>query len=215
MYYLIKVDKKVNSVNLSIDYKMENRLTCENDTIVKKPIIYLYPKEQIEVSVKLSKSENITTSYPKYKDSWEVISYPDGSLIDKKTQRKLYGLYYEVNLNSNVNFKDGFVVSRDDTISFLEEKLSILGLTEKEADEFIIYWLPKLEENKYNLIRFETQDKINELIPLEVNPKPDTLIRVYMQYKPLYEKISIKEQKLSSISREGFTLVEWGGSLIK
>ena len=46
--------------------------------------------------------------------------------------------------------KTGFVVEGKDTIKFLEEKLKQLGLTDKEADEFIIYWLPKLENNKYN-----------------------------------------------------------------
>ena len=34
----------------------------------------------------------------------------------------------------------------------LEEKLAILGLTERESEEFIVYWLPKLEKNKYNYI---------------------------------------------------------------
>ena len=35
-----------------------------------------------------------------------------------------------------------------------------------------------------------------------------------MEYKPLDEYINIKEQKLSSVKRTGFTVVEWGGTLI-
>ena len=42
----------------------------------------------------------------------------------------------------------------------------MLGLNDREAEEFIVYWLPKLEENKYNLIRFETAEEIN---PEETN----------------------------------------------
>ena len=49
-----------------------------------------------------------------------------------------------------------------DVIKFLEEKLGILGLTEREAEEFIVYWLPLMEKNKYNYIRFETLEEINE-----------------------------------------------------
>ena len=52
-------------------------------------------------------------------------------------------------------------------------------------------------------------------MPLKVSPKPDTVIRVFMDFKPLDKKIEIKEQKLTKQTRKGFTIVEWGGSLIK
>ena len=139
---------------------------------------------------------------------------PNGELVDK-TGRKYYSLYWEGINYIQGKFKDGFVVSREETTSFLEEKLAILGLTEREANEFIIYWLPKLEENDYNLIRFESIENINEQMPLEIKPIPDTLIRVFMEYKPHDNKIDIKKQELTSIDRKGFTVVEWGGSLIK
>ena len=48
-----------------------------------------------------------------------------------------------------------------------------------------------------------------------IKPAPHTIIRVFMEYKPLDNKIDIKEQELVSPNREGFTVVEWGGSLIK
>ena len=52
-------------------------------------------------------------------------------------------------------------------------------------------------------------------MPLDINPEPNTVIRVLMDYKPLDNKINIKEQQLSTPTRKGFTVVEWGGSLIK
>ena len=52
-------------------------------------------------------------------------------------------------------------------------------------------------------------------MPLEVNPKPDTVIRVLMIYKPLNKKIKVKEQKIITPERKGFTLVEWGGTELK
>lgn len=181
-----------------------------------KPIIYLYPTKETETSVKLLKKENITYSYPKYKDNWKVLAQPNGNLQDLSTGRNLYALYYESNNTKNFKVeKDGFIVKEKDTIKFLEEKLAILGLSEKEAEEFIIYWLPKLESNKYNYIRFATQDEINENMPIEINPNPDTIIRVLMTFKKLDNPINIQEQQLKTPNRTGYTVVEWGGTEIK
>ena len=52
-------------------------------------------------------------------------------------------------------------------------------------------------------------------MPLEINPKPDTLIRVLMIYKKLDDKIDIKEQELIQVNRNGYTVIEWGGTEIK
>lgn len=184
---------------------------------VKKPIIYIYPEETINVNVTLGKPNKISCSYPEYIDGWNVIANPNGDLIDISTNNKLYALYWEgADLSSTIS-SDGFIVKGEDTISFLEEKLEYLGLNYKERNEFIIYWLPKLENNKYNYIRFKTIDEINDYMPLSVYPEPDTIIRVYMEYKSLEDinKINIEEQVLIPVIREGYTVVEWGGSEIK
>ena len=180
-----------------------------------KPIIYLYPTEETEISVKLNNKENITCSYPKYENGWNVLAEPNGDLTDLDTGRKLYSLYYESKNKKNYKVeKDGFVVEGKDTAKFLEEKLEILGLTERESEEFIIYWLPKLESNKYNYIRFATEDEIDNNMELDITPKPDSVIRVMMTYKGLNKKLDVEEQKLVTPVRTGFVAVEWGGSEI-
>ena len=181
-----------------------------------KPIIYLYPTKEEEVSVNLLYDDMITVSYPKYTTGWNVLAKEDGTLIDLTTNKNLYSLYYEC--ENKVNFKienDGFVVKGNDVATFLEEKLAILGLTERESEEFIIYWLPKLEANKYNYIRFATLDEINDNMPLEINPNPDTVIRVLMTFKGLDKPIEVQEQQLTTPERKGFVAVEWGGTEIK
>ncbi len=186
------------------------------DPVAYKPIIYLYPTEDTEISVELLKDENLTCSYPKYKDKWNVLAQPNGNLKDLTTDRQLYALYYES--ENSIDFKvenDGFVIKGEDTAEFLEEKLAILGLNERESEEFIIYWLPKLEANKYNYIRFATLDEINANMPLEINPSPDTIIRVLMTFKGLDNPIDVQEQQLKTPDRTGFVAVEWGGTEIK
>ena len=178
------------------------------DPYDEKPIIYLYPTEETNVTVKLGNPKLLTSTYPKYEDKWMVTAYPNGDLKDLKTGRSLYGLYWEGKNYNTGETDEGFIVKGSDTISFLEEKLEILGLNEKESEEFIIYWLPRMEHNKYNYIRFASMDEINANMPLYVDPNPDTIIRVLMVFKPLNKKIDVKEQKLTTPERTGFTLVE-------
>ena len=179
-----------------------------------KPIIYIYPEEEINVTIKVSNPKDLTTTYPKYNNEWNVLAKPDGTLIDKNG-RMYYALYWESETNKDNPMKeDGFVIKGEDTQTFLEEKLEILGLNYKESNEFIMYWLPILENNKYNYIRFQTLDEINKNMELDINPKPDTLIRVRMEYKPLNKEIKVKEQELTPVERKGYTVVEWGGTNI-
>lgn len=215
----------VATLNESEWHKVTNpSSTLLNDPsvpMIDKPILYLYPTTDTNITVKLGKPEDLTVSYPTYNAStgWRALAKPSGELVDLSSGRNLYALYYESNLSDN-EFKveaDGFIVKREDATSFLEDKLAELGLNEREAEEFIVYWLPRLNEHNYNYIRFATMDEINEAMPLDINPTPDTIIRVLMTYKGLDEPLeNITEQQLPATpARTGFTVVEWGGSEIK
>ncbi|MBQ3409151.1 MAG: hypothetical protein IJH12_08120 [Clostridia bacterium] len=204
--------------------EQEDNCTNKNNTVRyniyggstdDKPIIYLYPTEKMDISVKLGKAENLTCTYPKYENGWEVTANPDGSMIDKTTGRNLYALYWEGKNTTEYDTSYGFIVKSEDTIKFLEEKLKILGLNDREAEEFIVYWLPQMQSNKYNYVRFATEEEINENMPLTFSTEPDTLIRVLMIWKPLEEQIEIPEQQLNSVERKGFVAVEWGGTKLE
>ncbi len=218
---VVPVQSTVNDISVTklIDEDELEKKKSDYDDILQhgfyKPIIYLYPEEETEVSVSLGFPEKLTTVYPAYNNGWKVLARPDGSLTDLATGRGLYALYWEGTAKDLPEFKEGFVVAGADSARFLEEKLAQLGLSEREAEEFIIYWLPKLEKSPYNLIRFETIEEIEAQMPLDIYPTPDTVIRVMMDFKALGEKIAIPEQVLPETpKREGFTAVEWGGSLL-
>lgn len=180
-------------------------------TTADKPIIYLYPEKEEKVKVKLSKKENITHSYPKYKDEWNITAKPDGTLLDENS-KEYYALYYESKYKCSLDQNIGFCVKGEDTIKFLEEKLEKLGLNSKEREEFIIYWLPKMENNPYNYIYFKTGHEVDEIMGLDITPKPDTIVRILMCFKPLNKKVDVKEQEIITPVRRGFTVVEWGGT---
>ena len=182
-----------------------------DESIQYKPIIYIYPEYTREIKVKLNYDGVLTHTYPKYNNGWKIIANPDGTLFDAKNQ-EYYALYWEGKPNKGYTIDEGFVVPGEQTIDFLENTLSKLGLNRKEANEFIIYWLPKMENNPYNLIHFSSTE-YEEMAKLNITPKPETLIRVMMVFKPLDNSIKIKKQNLNSMSkkRKGFTVVEWGG----
>ena len=180
--------------------------------VAYKPVIYLYPQRETKVNVKLDYSGELTCTYPEYNGGWTVTASPGGTLTDNKGQTYNY-LYWEGKSQTKYDMSKGFCVKGEDTGEFLETALNKLGLNRREANEFIVFWLPLMQDNKYNLISFQT-DSYTESAKLYITPKPDTLIRVFMAYKPLEEYTEIEEQILSSPERTGFTAVEWGGGKV-
>jgi hypothetical protein len=183
------------------------------DFMAEKPVLYLYPEDttKVNVEVELNNHEMIF-DYPKYNNGWEVTATPSGDLYDD-AQKKYYCLFWETEgpaIANNLN--EGFVIHKSEAIPFLEEKLAQLGLNARESNEFIIYWLPKLQQSEYSAINFAFES-YEEVAKLNISPKPDQVIRVMMLFESLDTPIELKEQHLPETpKRFGFTAVEWGGS---
>ena len=184
-----------------------------DDVYFEKPILYLYPSDTTKVTVKLELPGKLTCTYPAYNNGWTVTAAPDGTLTDEKGQTYNY-LYWEGEGTERYDFSRGFCVAGADTAAFLEDALTQLGLTRKEANKFIVYWLPRMEQNPYNLIAFQ-QEAYTETAKLTVTPTPDSILRVFMAWKPLEKPVDIPAQTLPIFERRGFTVVEWGGAEIQ
>lgn len=176
----------------------------------RKPVIYLYPETQMQVSVELLLDGRLTCTYPAYNGGWQVTAAPDGTLTDQNGQTYSY-LYWEGETYSQWDMSKGFCVRGEDTAAFLEESLEKLGLTRREANEFIVYWLPLMEGNPYNIISFQT-DAYTDAAQLQVSPAPDTVIRVFMAWQSSEVFADIPAQELTAPERTGFTVIEWGGA---
>ena len=184
----------------------------EKEVLAKKPVIYLYPTEETEISVKLNLNGSLSCTYPKYNHVWTVMASPDGMLTDEKGQTYSC-LYWEGEISMQYDLSKGFCVKGENTAEFLEGALAKLGLNRREANEFIVYWLPMMEQNPYNIISFRT-DLYAESAKLEITPEPDTIIRVFMTWQASNEYIELEAQQLFAPEREGFTVIEWGGTEI-
>lgn len=183
---------------------------------VHAPIIYLYDPQSRVATVKLKLEGSLGSTYPLYPEEtgWVVRTSPEGILTDGDGREYEY-LFWEGDLEMTPDFTKAFCVKGKDTAAFLEEALADLGLTDVEADTFIMYWLPKMEVHPYNVISFQTET-YEEAANLNVDPAPDTIVRVNMAYYESDEYVETEEQDLSVLNpsvdeRKGFTLVEWGG----
>ena len=184
-----------------------------NKTVIDaKPVIYFYPEKKMDISIKLDYNGELFVTYPKYEEGWNITAYPDGKIISDGKEYSY--IFWDGFSEAEYDFSKGFVVKGEDTENFLREKLQYLGLLPHEYNEFIVYWLPKMINNKYNLITFQDEEYISNA-RLEIEPKPDSIQRVFMAYKALNNYIEIEEQELKPFERKGYAVIEWGGSEVK
>lgn len=175
-----------------------------------KPVIYLYPTAETEVTVTLDYGGRLTCTYPAYDGGWTVTAQPDGTLTDGGGQTYQY-LFWEGADTAVYDFSQGFCIPGSGTAAFLEDALAQLGLSRREANEFIVYWLPRMEANPYNLIAFQAEAYTEHAV-LTVTPEPDSVLRVFMAWKRLESPVEVPAQPLPAFARTGFTVVEWGGA---
>ena len=205
-----------------------------------KPVIYLYPTVKTAVSVEFTAPVSFTTNIPPYKNGWKVDAYPDGSLVDlHKTatdcesidvtkrgseyaavacqNNKYPYLYWAGNIKSidYVQSNSGWIVSKGTLEQFLTEKLTAMGFIARERSDFLTYWVPEMKAKPalYYKINFLSTREVDTLFPMNISPKPDTMIRMFMDYTPLVSMPNVLPIApiIAPIERKGFTLVEWGG----
>jgi hypothetical protein len=180
-----------------------------------KPVIYLYPEQTTDVSVQVAPNGGFSITEPLYNNGWFVKASPNGEIYNYDDKKSYPYLFWE---GHGINYKlpeQGFVVEKAEVEQFLKEKLALLGLNENESKEFIDFWLPKMQKDNYYFITFLPQNEFNIIAPLNISPKPDTIIRVFMDYKGLNEYTKVVEPQIVTPERKGFTVVEWGGALHK
>lgn len=184
----------------------------ETKSLAEKPVIYFYPQKATDIRVKIDiHGENIFT-YPRYEDGWNFTAHPNGDLVfGSKQYNYLFWEASQLSILTPQQTQNGFYVEGENVISFLEEKLSIAGLTSKEQADFITYWGPRLAKNELNFVHFEFNQECDKYAELEIVPKADNIYRIFMTWGAVSEVFEVKEQEMEKINRTGFSVLEWGG----
>lgn len=202
-----------------------------------KPVIYMYPEDhqQVQVNVTVNNAHRISAWPPpdirKTGDSelalkrdllaWHCVVSPDGTIAHG--QRRLPYLFWDafhmpraggaVQLRApSGQLRACSCVLGSETAVWLDDILEQQGLNDRERADFITFWQPQLESNAYNLVRFLSVAEIDEDSSIMINPLPDTLIRVFMIFESCDQHLHTQPQTFERPRREGFTVVEWGGT---
>ena len=199
------------------------------EIMVKKPAIYVYAnqssdKDMQNYTVSLTANSEVKTVYPKaiktdnnYKWNISVDKKQDSIFVNNDEYSYLF---WDGKYDSDFVFNKGFCVKGSDTEEFLEEKLYAMGLESNEVHDFVVYWLPQMNENEYNLISFtgfDENDDYNKTYNLDLLDENGNSVgekfRVIMIWTSLNHKINIEEQELPVFNRpiDKPFMVEWGG----
>ncbi len=180
---------------------------------VKKPVIYLYPESDMEISVDLKAKGNLTFTYPDYSQGWKGTAHPDGSIgISGKNYPYLF---WESEQHFNMFDPElgGFLLTKETVVATLEKHLSDFGFNDREKTDFITFWVPQLQKYEQVYIQFIRDEACNQFAQLEVEPKPQHVNRIYMIWTSADypRKVFMKPQKIEKMNRDGFDVLEWGG----
>lgn len=178
-----------------------------------KPAIYLYPEKETSLSIKVIPQGKITESIPEHGEGWEnVTAFPDGKIIYRQ---KLYPyLYYEAEIEKVKVPEKGWVVKKEELEVLFNGLLPLLGLNQKEIDDFKDYWLQALNKAPHYFVGLIDQEELEKVEPIKFSIRPDSFIRVRLFFEPLDQPVFAEAPNLPPVpNRAGFIAVDWGGIL--
>jgi hypothetical protein len=226
------VDRTIENILLVVGVRTTVNFTLQRPSpaqvlIIKKPNIYLYPTETTDVSVRLELAEGcaLTRSDPPYGDGWRVTVSPDGWMdngigyvvgeVDGEEvifDAPRYGcLFYEADAPDVWQTERGWLVDDgEDLGDFFAENLAAYGFNEREIEDFLGYWEPRLNAGYYAVFPQLAAD-IEPLVGLNVYPEPDSVLRLfyYLVADPLMGG-ELAPPVIEPFERTGFAVVEWG-----
>jgi hypothetical protein len=173
-----------------------------------KPNIYIYPQEtaELEVCLVFPHGGSVTTAVPDYDDGWHIVVEPSGTINGQYDY-----LFYESVQPDYSQHTAGWVVAVEQLEDFFRNNMAQTGFIQREIDDFIEYWIPRLSGYPYYAIYPQYNDDLNEMIRLEFSTPPQNLIRLIYSIRGLEtDSLMLPEPVIPPFARDGFTVAEWG-----
>ncbi|MFT5601363.1 MAG: hypothetical protein ACI9N1_001606 [Flavobacteriales bacterium] len=214
--YNVEILQGAVAVAIQIDMspKSNSLLSPIRPHAVKKPVIYAYTEDDLDVTFTIKTDADLTFTYPKYDQNWKTTVLASGGFEVNNSHYPYLFWEGEMNLSQHIQQpKFGAIVAKDSVITFLESSLTQIGLNSTEKTDFITFWAPQMMDAENYYVKFLIDEAYNTSISsLESSVTPDTEIRVFMIYSPDPNFTDIQTQAFTHHTRTGFTIVEWGGS---
>ncbi|MES2555536.1 MAG: hypothetical protein V4604_05255 [Bacteroidota bacterium] len=213
-YYEIYSD----SVKIKPGYRTKVQLRfdyADREIISDKPVIYLYPTTDLEVTTTVKPNGKFLFTYPAYENGWKGTAHPDGSItIAEKNYPYLFWEGSHKMTAADMDLTKGYMVKGDSITAFLEKKLTQMGLNDREMTDFITYWGPRMAGNDQQFVQFIFNDECNQFADLSISPAPAQIFRMYMIWAPVPEGVVMhpEPQEIKTVKRDQFYAIEWGGS---
>jgi hypothetical protein len=190
---------------------------------VDKPVIYAYSEKELPFTLNLESKGELTFTYPILPSdaTWKMKTNSKGQLSDEKNKQYPY-LFWEAKQNNAIinstKSNSHEIINGNDLVNYFEKTLTQLGFNAREKADFITYWCPKFVDKERILVQFYIDDACSVIGELNISPKPDNFRRVFVTFSTNFVVVTDyvpQELKIKSIERNGFTVIEWGGSEIR
>ncbi|KAK0429995.1 hypothetical protein EV421DRAFT_1939495 [Armillaria borealis] len=101
------------------------------------------------------------------------------------------------------------VLPTSKTALYLDRTLAALGLHVEARTSFITYWLPSILKHDFVALRFLPQASYKHAAPLDIEPKPDVITRVFMLFKRVCD--DELDEWAGAVSRASENVEFWKG----
>lgn len=181
---------------------------CDTCIMVYKPNIYIYPDEQIELSVNLKfpMGGKIVASNPEYGNGWNILVDTSGLINNTYPY-----LFYESTQPDVWQRNYGWIIQADNLESFFRQNMADYGFNDREINDFIEYWIPRLTDYPLYTIYPQTKSIIDDVIQLDFSKQPENILRLFYVingHNQLQNKLTAPI--IDGFKREGYFVAEWG-----
>lgn len=185
--------------------------------LMKKPVIYLYPEEEMEIEVEVTPVGEFTFTYPEIKNGWKFKCTPEGKIFDGvKTYPYLFWESAQKIERKDINTNVGTFVKGENAVSYLNAQLTQFGMSRSECADFITFWGPQLQTKTNLYIYLLLDEECDAFASLKISPQPQNISRIYVIWSEVPANYShpLESQIIPTMNRDGFTVIEWGGAQV-